>query len=44
MRERMWMQDLDGDLALVLQVFGKIDRGHPAAADLRLDGVTVRKC
>jgi hypothetical protein len=35
-------QDLDGDLAAVLQVFGQIHRGHAAAPDLFLDAVTIR--
>ena len=37
------VQDLDRDLAAVLQVLGQEDRGHAAAADLRLDGVAVGK-
>jgi hypothetical protein len=38
------MQDLDRDLASVLQVLGQQHHGHAAAADLRLDGVTAGKC
>src|SRR5262245_27764924 len=36
-------QDLDGDLAVVPQILGEIDRGHAALAELALDAVTVRK-
>ena len=38
------LQHLDGDLAMVLQVLGEIDRRHPAAAQLSLDQVTVGEC
>jgi hypothetical protein len=34
-------EDLDGHLAIMLQVLGQVDRGHAAAADLVLDGVSV---
>ena len=34
-------QDLDGDLAVVLEVVGEIDRGHAAGAELALDAVAV---
>ena len=34
-------QHLDGDLAVVLQVLGEVDRGHAARANLPLDGVAV---
>ena len=32
-------QKLDGDAAVVLEVPGKVDRGHPAPADLFLDPI-----
>ena len=34
-------QHLEGHLAVVLEVAGKIDRRHPARANLPLDGVAV---
>jgi hypothetical protein len=34
-------QDLDGDLAVVLQVLCEVDRGHAARAELALDAVAV---
>ena len=34
-------QGLDCDLAVMLQVLGEIDRGHPTATDLPFDGVAV---
>ncbi len=34
-------QDLDRHLALMLQVFGEMDRRHPTAAQRALDGVAV---
>ena len=34
-------QDLDRDLAIVLQVVGQVDRGHAALAQLPLDPVAV---
>jgi len=34
-------EDLDGDLAVVLEVLGQVDRGHAAAANLALDRVVV---
>ncbi len=36
-------QDLDRDLAMVLQVLSEIVRRHPASTDLVLDGVAVRE-
>ncbi len=36
-------EDLDGDVALVLQVVGPPDRGHPALAQLPLQDVAVRE-
>ena len=35
------VEHLDGDLAAVLQVFGEIDRGHAALAELALEAVAV---
>ena len=35
------VQDLDGDLAAVLQVFGEVDGGHPALAQLALEAIAV---
>ena len=35
------MQDLDRDLAAVLQVLGEVDGGHAALAELALDAVAV---
>ena len=35
------LQDLDRDLAVVLEVLGQVDRGHPALAELALDPVAV---
>ena len=37
------IQDLHRDLALMLQVPGQVDPGHPAAADLGLDELTISK-
>ncbi len=34
-------QHLDRDLAIVLEVVGEIDRGHPALADLALDAIAA---
>ena len=34
-------EDLEGDLAVVLQVVGQVDGGHAAAAELALDRVPV---
>jgi hypothetical protein len=34
-------EDLDGDLAVVLQILGEVDRGHAALAELALDSVSV---
>ncbi len=33
------LQYLEGDLALVLQVVGQVDRSHAAFAEFTLDGV-----
>ena len=37
------LEDLDGDLAVVLEVLGEVDRGHAARAELALDAVAVGK-
>ena len=34
-------QDLERDLAVVLEVAGEVDGGHPALPELALDGVAV---
>ena len=39
--DELGVQDLDGDLAAVLQVVGEIDGGHAALAELALDAVAV---
>ena len=36
-------EHLDGDLAVVLQVVGEVDRGHAALAELALDPVGGRR-
>ena len=36
-------EHLDGDLAVVLEVVGEVDRGHAARAELALDAVAVRE-
>jgi len=36
-------QDLERDVAVVSEIFGEVDRGHPALAQLALDGVAVGK-
>ena len=35
------LQDLDGDLAMVPEIVGEIDRGHSPAAQLPLNAVAV---
>ena len=40
-RGEVRLQDLDRHLAVVLQVLGEIDRGHPAGTELALDCVSV---
>ncbi len=37
------MSNFDRDLAVVLEVLGKVNRRHPAGAYLALDGVAVGK-
>ena len=38
---QLGLQDLEGDVAVVLQVLGQINRGHPALTQLTLDGVAA---
>ena len=38
---QLGMEDLDGDLAAVLQVFGEVDSGHAALAELALEAIAV---
>ena len=37
-------QDLEGDLAIVLEVLGEIDGGHAAGTQLALDAVAIGQC
>jgi hypothetical protein len=37
----LWLYDLDGDVAVVLQVFREVDGRHAAAAQLALDPVAA---
>ena len=38
---QLGMEDLDGDLAAVLEVLGEIDRGHAALAQLALEAIAI---
>ena len=38
---QLGVQDLDGDLAVVLEVLGEVDGGHAALAELALEAVAV---
>jgi hypothetical protein len=38
---KLRVENLDGDLAIVLQVVGEVDRRHAAAAELALDAIAV---
>ena len=40
-RGQLRAQDLDGDLAVVLEVLRQVHRGHAALAQLPLDAVAV---
>ena len=40
-RTQLGLQDLDGDLSLVLQVLGEIHGRHAARAKLPLDAVAI---
>ena len=37
-------ENLDGHLAMVLEVLGEVDRGHAALAELALDAVAITQC
>ncbi len=38
---KLWTEHLERDLTVVLEVVGEIDRSHPTATKLTLDGVAV---
>jgi hypothetical protein len=38
---QLGLQDLEGDLALVLEVLGQVNRSHPALTDLAIDAVAA---
>ena len=40
-RGELGLQDLDGDLAVVLEILREIDGGHAARAELALDAIAV---
>ena len=42
-RGNLGAEHLEGDAALVAEVPGEVDRGHPAAAELALDRVAIRQ-
>jgi hypothetical protein len=42
-RREFGLQDLDRDFTLVTEVVGKVDVGHPAFAELSVDGITAFK-
>jgi hypothetical protein len=42
-RGKLGPEDLDGNVAVMLQVLGEIDGGHTAAPDLPFDLITVGK-
>ncbi len=42
-RPQLGPEHLDRHLAAVLQIVGQVDRGHPAPAELALDGVPARE-
>ena len=37
----LWLEDFDGDLPMMLEVLGQVDRGHSAATELALDGIAI---
>jgi hypothetical protein len=39
---QLGVEDLERNLAIVLQIVGEVNRGHPASAELTLDFVLVR--
>ena len=40
-RSQLRLQDLEGHLAVVLDVLGQVHGGHPALTQLTLDGIAV---
>ena len=40
-RRQLGLQDLEGDVAVVLQILGQVDLGHTTFAHLTLDGVAA---
>ena len=42
-RRQVFVQDLDGDVTVLLEVTGEIDGGHSAASDLPRDAVAGRE-
>ena len=38
---QLWAEDLEGDLALVLEILSEVHRGHPAPVAFALDAVAV---
>jgi hypothetical protein len=40
---QLGLEDLDRNLAVVLEILGEIDRGHAARTELTLDAVPVRE-
>ena len=42
-RSQLGPEHLDRDLAVMPQIVGEIDRGHPAVAQLALDPVAARE-
>ncbi len=40
---QLGLEDLDGHLPVVLEIFGQVHGGHPALAQLPLDAVAVRQ-
>ena len=40
-RAELGAENLDRDLAVVLEIVGQVDRGHAAAAELALEGVAA---
>jgi hypothetical protein len=42
-RRELRVQDLERDLAVMPDVFGEVDGGHPARTELALDAVLVRQ-
>ena len=41
---QLWVEHFHSHLAVVLQILGQIDGGHPSTADLPVDAVAVREC